>query len=283
MQIHKNKIGQHFLKDGKGEPLLILHGFPDCAFNYKEQLKFFSSNGYEVFVPFMPGYHEDDEELNTYQSLKVAEELILFIDSTIKKPFNLYGHDWGASAAYGIANLIPDKIIKLITGSVPYGPNLMSSFLLDGDQQRRSWYMFFFQLEIAELGVQANDYEYIRRLWREWSPNWPEYEVYAQEAINTLSKPGVLTKALKYYRSTFQSGLQSERLNDLQATFAEKIKPPSLYIHGKNDGCIASYLSEGMTDNFENLKILEFDGCGHFLHLEKTEAVNGAILDFLRS
>ena len=283
MQIHKNNLNQHYLNEGKGEPLLILHGFPDCVFNYKEQLKFFSSKGYEVFIPFMPGYHENNKELSTYQSLRVAEEIIYFVDSTIKGPFNLYGHDWGASAAYGIANLIPKKIKKLITGSVPYGPNLMSAFLLDGDQQRRSWYMFFFQLEIAEIGVQANDYEYIRRLWREWSPNWPEYETYAQEAINVLSKPGVLTRALKYYRSTFQSELQSERLNNLQATFTDKIKPPSLYIHGKNDGCIAATLSSGMEESFESLKILEFEDCGHFLHLEKPEEVNQAMLEFLRS
>ena len=231
----------------------------------------------------MPGYHADDQELNTYQSLKVAEELVKFIDSVTSESINLYGHDWGASAAYGIANLIPEKINKLITGSVPYGPNLMNAFLLDGDQQRRSWYMFFFQLEIAEIGVQANDYEYIRRLWREWSPNWPEYETYAQEAINVLSKPGVLTRALKYYRSTFQSELQSERLNNLQATFTDKIKTPSLYIHGKNDGCIAATLSSGMEESFESLKILEFEDCGHFLHLEKPEEVNQAMLEFLRS
>ena len=273
----------HYLNEGKGDPLILLHGFPDCALNYKEQLRFFSENGYEVFIPFMPGYHEDDQELNTYQSLKVAEELVTFIDSVTSESINLYGHDWGASAAYGIANLIPEKIKKLITGSVPYGPNLMSAFLLDGDQQRRSWYMFFFQLEIAEIGVQANDYEYIRRLWREWSPSWPEYETYAQEAINVLSKPGVLTRALKYYRSTFQSELQSERLNNLQATFTDKIKPPSLYIHGKNDGCIAATLSSGMEESFESLKILEFEDCGHFLHLEKPEEVNQAMLEFLRS
>ena len=282
MKLNKSS-NLHYLNEGKGDPLILLHGFPDCALNYKEQLRFFSQNGYEVFIPFMPGYHADDQELNTYQSLKVAEELVKFIDSVTSESINLYGHDWGASAAYGIANLIPKKIKKLITGSVPYGHNLMSAFLLDGDQQRRSWYMFFFQLEIAEIGVQANDYEYIRRLWREWSPNWPEYETYAQEAINVLSKPGVLTRALKYYRSTFQSELQSERLNNLQATFTDKIKTPSLYIHGKNDGCIAATLSSGMEESFESLKILEFEDCGHFLHLEKPEEVNQAMLEFLRS
>ena len=139
----------------------------------------------------------------------------------------------------------------------------------------------FFQLEIAD-GVEANDYEYIKRLWREWSPNWPDYES-AQEAINVLSKPGVLTRALNYYRSTFQSGLQSERLNNLQMTFTDKFKMPALYLHGKNDGCIASELSAGMEESFENLKKLELEDCGHFLHLEKSDETNKILLDFLKS
>ena len=184
MELSNKNSNLHYFQAGKGDPLVFLHGFPDCAVNYKDQIEFFSANGFEVFVPLMPGYHEDDQELDTYQSLKIAEELSTFINSVTDKPIYLFGHDWGASAAYGIANLIPERVAKLITASVPYGPALMSAFLLDGDQQRKSWYMFFFQLEIAEMAVEANDYEYIKRLWREWSPNWSDYESYAQEAIN---------------------------------------------------------------------------------------------------
>ena len=41
------------------------------------------------------------------------------------------------------------------------------------------------------------------RDWREWSPNWPDYESYAQEAINVLSKPGVLTRAQNIIAALF--------------------------------------------------------------------------------
>ena len=87
----------------------------------------------------------------------------------------------------------------------------------------------------------------------------------------------------EYYRSTFQSGLQSERLNNLQMTFTDKFKMPALYLHGKNDGCIAAELSNGMEDSCENLKKLELDVCGHFLHLEKPKEINQIILDFINS
>ena len=66
-------------------------------------------------------------------------------------------------------------------------------------------------------------------------------------------------------------------------TFTNKFKMPALYLHGKNDGCIAAELSIGMEDSFENLKKLELDDCGHFLHLEKPKEINQIILDFLNS
>ena len=204
--------------------------------NYKEQIEFFSDNGFEVFVPLMPGYHEDDQELDTYQSLRIAEELSTFINSVTDKPVNLFGHDWGASAAYGIANLIPEKVAKLITASVPYGPALMSAFLLDGDQQRKSWYMFFFQLPIAEISVPMNEYEFIHRLWREWSPDLKDYKKYSNNVVTVLSKSNVLSKALAYYRCSFQGSLQLDRINTKSSELLGiKIKPPCLYFHGQND------------------------------------------------
>ena len=129
MELSNKNSDLHYFQAGQGDPLVFLHGFPDCAVNYREQIEFFSDNGFEVFVPLMPGYHEDDQELDTYQSLRIAEELSTFINSVTDKPVNLFGHDWGASAAYGIANLIPEKVAKLITASVPYGPALMLSLI----------------------------------------------------------------------------------------------------------------------------------------------------------
>ena len=66
-------------------------------------------------------------------------------------------------------------------------------------------------------------------------------------------------------------------------TFTDKFKMPALYLHGKNDGCISSELSAGMEESFENLKKLELEDCGHFLHLEMSDETNKILLDFLKS
>ena len=272
----------NYFSKGTGKPLYLIHGFPDCAENFEEQINFFSENGFKVIAPSLPGYHEDDQELDTYQTLRVAEVLIDFIESVSgKEKIYLYGHDWGAPIAYGIAQLRPDLIERFSAASVPHGVNVQTAFLTDGDQQRMSWYMFFFQLPLADISVPLNNYEFIHRLWREWSPDLKDYKEYSDKVVAVLSKSNVLEKALAYYRSTFQESLQLERINNKSIELlSSKIQPPCIYFHGINDGCIDYKLANGMEEYFEHLEIKILDDCGHFLHLEVQDIFNKELLDF---
>ena len=272
----------NYFTKGSGKPLYLIHGFPDCAENFEAQINFFSENGYKVIAPFLPGYSENDNELDTYQTLRVSEIFISFIESVSgDEKIYLYGHDWGAPIVNGIAQLRPDLINKFSTASVPHGVGVQTAFLTDGDQQRKSWYMFFFQLPLAEISVPMNEYEFIHRLWREWSPDLKDYKKYSNNVVTVLSKANVLSKALAYYRCSFQVSLQLDRINAKSSELLGiKIKPPCLYFHGKNDGCIDYKLADGMQDFFENLEVEILDGCGHFLHLEKADEFNIKLLNF---
>lgn len=282
MELLQSNSGHYYYSEGRGNPIVFLHGFPDCPENYKDQSSFFASKGYQTFVPYMPGYHPEDKDLDTYQSVRIAEDIIGFIESVTDQPIILVGHDWGSSVSYAIAGIRPDLVKRLISISVPHGLSVGTAFLSDAEQQRKSWYMFFFQLEIADIAVPFNNFNFIERLWTDWSPNWPEYKEYANATIEVLSKGSVLSKALAYYRCTFKPELQTDRINKLaESLLADKISMPSLYLHGENDGCIGHYLSEGMENFFEDLTIEILPDCGHFLHLEKKELTNNLILEFI--
>ena len=73
-------------------------------------------------------------------------------------------------------------------------------------------------------------------------------------------------------------------LAEVQAAGAAVPPQPTLYLHGATDGAIGAEVAEIarplVTDNV-SIEIL--NGCGHFLHLEKPEAVNGRIVEFLTS
>ncbi|MEC7768746.1 MAG: alpha/beta hydrolase, partial [Acidobacteriota bacterium] len=62
----------------------------------------------------------------------------------------------------------------------------------------------------------------------------------------------------------------------------QQIQVPTLYIHGREDGCIGVELADGMEAFLDNgLRKVIFEGAGHFVHQEKPDEVNRVILEFL--
>ena len=72
MKLLQSNSGHYYYSEGRGNPIVFLHGFPDCPENYKDQLSFFASKGYQALVPYMPGYHPEDKDLDTYQSVQLV-------------------------------------------------------------------------------------------------------------------------------------------------------------------------------------------------------------------
>ncbi|UPK39313.1 alpha/beta hydrolase [Bradyrhizobium sp. 186] len=142
--------------------------------------------------------------------------------------------------------------------------------------------MFFFQTRLAETAVQLNDFAFLDRLWREWSPGYVRPPTDRSALNDTFRQPGVLTQALAYYRQLFTPPSESQA-QALEARASGPIAVPSLYLHGTNDGCMSTQLSEGMeaacTNGFERVMM---PGVGHFLHLEQPGALLGHVLRFLK-
>jgi len=274
------------LEAGDGPLVLCLHGFPDHARSFRYQLPALANAGFRAVAPFMRGYAPTEMPADgRYQSAVLAQDVVALISALGCSSAHVFGHDWGAVAAYGAAVLAPDKVTKLITAAVPHGPGLINAFMSNYDQQRRSWYMFFFQHPLADAAVAHDDCRFIERLWQDWSPGWryPAEEMDALKA--TFRSPGVLHAALGYYRATLNPANQDPALGELQAQIGmSPVTVPTLYFHGARDGCIGVDLADGMEVLFPNgLRKIVVPDAGHFVHVERPNEVNRLALDFLRS
>lgn len=274
------------LEAGDGPLVLCLHGFPDHARSFRHQLRGLAKAGFRAVAPFMRGYAPTEVPADgRYQSAVLSQDIIALIPALGCSSAYVFGHDWGAVAAYGAAVLAPDKVTKLITAAVPHGPAMINAFMSDYDQQRRSWYMFFFQHPLADAAVAHNDCRFIERLWQDWSPGW-RYPADEMEALKaTLRSPGVLQAALGYYRATLNPANQDPALGELQAQIGmSPVTVPTLYFHGARDGCIGVDLADGMEALFPNgLRKVVIPDAGHFVHAERPDEVNRVVLDFLSS
>jgi len=160
----------------------------------------------------------------------------------------------------------------------------LNAFLTDYDQQRRSWYMFFFQHPFSDAALAHDDFRFVERLWQDWSPGWryPPEEMESLKA--TFRVPGVAQAALAYYRCTLNPANQDPQLSDIQTLISMSPVPvPTLALQGARDGCMSADLLEGMEALFPNgLRKVVLPDAGHFVHQEKPEEVNRLVLDFLK-
>ena len=280
-EIEANGITFHYLEAGKGPTILALHGFPDHARSYRHQLTAFAAAGYRVVAPFMRGYAPTEIPAGGYYGVPaLAADAIALAKALSDEPVILIGHDWGAATAHVAAATAPQKFAKLITIAVPYGPAFTESLVTSPIQQRRSWYMFYFQMPFAEAAVEMDNFAFIERLWRDWSPGWDFPEEELASLKQTLGSTGCLTAALSYYRHTFNPPADAPDL--VEVTTPHPIDVPALYIHGENDGCIGVELSEDIASFFtKGLNRVVIEGAGHFVHQEKPDQVNEIILGFL--
>ena len=270
-----------------GPLALCLHGFPDHAPTYASLLDDLAAAGYRAIAPWMRGYAPTQVPADgVYQTGALSADALALVDALApgRSDSVLIGHDWGAICAYGAAAHAPDRVSKLVSLAVPHTAAVGVQLMTNARQLRRSWYMFFFQMPMADFGVQANDFAFIDMLWEDWSPGYTPPAEFMRALKDTLGAPGSLAAALGYYRAMLGSGPQDPAFDDLQAAAMGPIPVETLYLHGADDGCMGAELVDvdALRPFFpKGLEVEIVAGTGHFLHLESPVVVNRRIVDFL--
>lgn len=272
------------LEAGEGPVVLCLHGFPDHPRSFRHQLPALAGAGFRAVAPYLRGYGPGGAPADgRYDAAALAEDTVALLDALDAQEACLFGHDWGAVGGYFTALVAGGRLRRLATAAVPYGPSFMRA-LGGGDyaQQKRSWYMVFFQHPLAERAVAANDFAFLEHLWRDWSPGFTLPAEEMASLKETFRRPGVLAAALGYYRATmgplFDDPTQAEAM---AWGLSLPLDVPSLMIHGADDGCVGVDLLAGMGDYFpRGLRTEVIPNAGHFVHQEQPERVNRLLIDF---
>jgi pimeloyl-ACP methyl ester carboxylesterase len=265
-----------------GPLVLCLHGFPDTRATFRFLAPHLAAQGYRVVTPAMRGYAPSStSRTQNYQLATVANdanrlhELLGGDERAI-----LIGHDWGAAASYPALSAEPQRWRRAVTMAVP-PLAVVSAALLTFDQLRASWYMFYFQSPMANDVVPFNDYDFIAKLWAEWSPGHDADEDIAH-VRTALGNEQNLRAALGYYRALFSGELIDESLAHVQVATVATPTVPTLYVHGRNDGCMLASGLDGVLNHLAPHSRVEIvDDAGHFVHLERPAYVHGLIDSFL--
>ena len=268
---------------GDGPIVLCLHGFPDNAGSFRHQLPALAEAGYRAISLTLRGYEPGAIPADgDYTMETIATDILAVIESLDTGPVHLIGHDWGAAVAYVAAAAAPERFKSLTVMAVPHAGRFAREGLRIPKQLRLSWYMGFFNIPwLSDWVVQRQDYAFIRKLWRDWSPGWQLEPGVLDSVIQTLSQPGVRSAALGYYRAALS--IKALLVSAEEAHYPVPV--PTLALSGERDGCIASEVFEQLMvaqDFPKGLTFSRIAEAGHFLHQEQPEQVNREILDWLK-
>ncbi len=273
--ITSNGIKLHYVTQGEGDLMLMLHGFPEFWYSWRYQIPEFAKN-HKVVALDLRGYNDSDKPQET--SAYVMDEFIKDIEGVISglgyDKCTLVAHDWGGAIAWSFAYTYPDMLEKLIILNLPH-PAKFAKGLRTLQQLLRSWYIFFFQLPfLPELFIKSQNYKFIETAIKGMAV---DKSVFTQANIDAYkeaaSKPGALTAMVNYYRNIFKPVFFNRKWGVLEV--------PTLMIWGENDTALGKELTYGTEAYVKDLQIHYIPNCSHWIQQEQPALLNQYMQDFL--
>jgi len=269
--IHANGINLHvaFAGPQDGDPVILLHGFPDASFGWDRQIRALAQAGFYVIAPDQRGYNLSDKPkgVQNYRVGLLVADILALADALGLSRFNLVGHDWGALISWSLVDGHPQRVKRLAILNVPH-PDVMNQFLKTNWRQRaRSWYAFFFQLPVLpEITLRAFNWHAVASSMCA-SLSAAELDRYR----TAWSQPGAMTAMLNWYRGLFQRSPQQ--------LSSRKIQVPTLMIWGKLDPYLMWQMAPASIAICAEGRLEFFEDATHWVHQDRPQEVNRLLLD----
>jgi alpha/beta hydrolase fold len=105
----------HYVEAGDGPLILLLHGFPEFWYGWRQQIQPLAAAGFHVVAPDMRGYNlsSKPDGVAAYDTDKLAADIRGLISERGAESAHLVGHDWGGTAAWATAMNQPEVVDRL--------------------------------------------------------------------------------------------------------------------------------------------------------------------------
>lgn len=248
----------------KGEPVILLHGFPETSHMWIPLMDHLAGLGYQCLAPDQRGYCPGarPKGAENYHYSKLCEDVIALADHLGYQKFHLVGHDHGAGVGWTMSGRYPERIQSWTAMSVPHIAGFGDAIRNDADQTQRSQYIGFFQQEgVAEKMFSEKDFDGLKRIWDKCSDE--QKEIY----LAVFKEEYALSGALNWYRGSIQ-------MEGADATGqVGQITTPTLMIWGNQDSAIGRKSVESTPQYMEGpYRFVELD-VGHWLIQENEDRI----------
>jgi pimeloyl-ACP methyl ester carboxylesterase len=271
--VSSNGIDVHYVIGGQGEPVVLLHGWPQTWYEYHRIMPRLAER-YTVIVPDLRGAGDSSAPAGGYDKESMAEDLRGLLDKLGIAAVNLVGHDIGAMVAYPLAAKHPARVKRLVLAEAPI-PGVEPGWTA-ATSLRFLWHFGFHnERELPELLTAGRERTYLLSFFKKFSivPNaFPDQEVdvYAK----AYARPGRMTAGFEWYRALDTDAVRNIELQK------SKLPMPLLMVGGGGFGNEESALvSQGQVIGTQ-VRGAVIAGSGHWILEEQPGLFTTALLNF---
>jgi pimeloyl-ACP methyl ester carboxylesterase len=263
-----NGVNIHYVIGGKGEPLVLVHGFGQNWYMWNRLLPELSKH-FTVIAPDLRGVGESDKPASGYDKKTMATDIHELVKKLGYEKINLAGHDIGLMVAYAYAAQYPNDVKKLalmdalLPGIEPVWSQVSAS----------AWWFGFFGWSASGDIVAGKEKEFLTNFWPVVAfakDSFTKEET--AEFIRAYSVKGATTGSFHWFGAFKQDGIDNVEL------MKQKLNMPVLTMGGQYFA--ASFLKEHTKLVANNVSETNIANSGHWLVQENTPAVQKGLLDF---
>lgn len=242
----------HYLTEGSGPPIILLHSLGGCAEMWRRTINDLSAS-FTIIAPDARG-HGSSPAAGPISVERFAQDALAIADTLQLSQFGLLGLSMGGQAAMHVAISAPERVRFLIAADTSLGAASKNPDRLESVRRR-----------IDEIGAEAFAYEYTRSRLQ---PNVPEDEVraFAEMVMRTLPE-------------TYVTQLGSILAQDLRSSVAA-IRCPTLILVGAQDVSTPPSTGEQLAKAITGAKFQIIDDANHLSNIDQPEAFNAAVRAF---
>lgn len=281
-----NAIELHYLEQGTGEPLLLLHGFPDHAAAWRPLFERMD-NSFRLLAPDQRGYRQTSRPLavSDYGLDFLVGDLVALLDSVDLARAHVCGHDWGGVLAFELAARFPERVGSIIALNAPPPGVLQDMIWHDPGQRAASQYISFLRSPAADKTLcEANVDGLIDRFLGDARHRGLLSECDVAAYRDAWTQPGVWQAMLAWYRAApfdvpeVAAPVPGDHDGNAQPNLVDC---PVLVIWGDRDTVFVPAMADAIARASRNCRVERLAGAGHSPHRDDADACAALIRGFI--
>jgi len=256
-----------------GEPVLLLHGFPELWYSWHGVMGVLASKGYRVIAPDLRGYNRSEKPpaIEAYTGGRYAQDVLGLLDALGIERCFLAGHDVGGGVAWRLVFEHPERVRRAVILSAPH-PLAWERANPRDDPDSISWFRTFFRIPfVPELAVRAGGWWLMSRNLRRTS----RPGTFEGETLTVFQSAWARDDAISSMINVYRAGWGPVRM-------PEDGRPsvPVLFVFGGKDAFVPRAATQVTAEHLPADAVLELPDASHWLLLEEPEPIGRRMIEF---